>query len=450
MIEGHIGPAHYRQGVQTYLKRHQYACTQSRDLWQAFEDVSEQPISAMMQSWISQPGYPVVHVSRAHNSLQLRQERFTYLPSANQQTWLLPISLTLWDAQGRSQHQTHLLAESATAINLPANAAAYKLNSSQNGFYRVAYEDQHNLETLGGMLADQKMAVADRWGLQNDLYALVRQTSRPFGAYLDFLKYYANECDYLPLTSIADHLLQTLLIAPQSWRAPIAAIGRQLSERVLARCGYTPATAEAQTISLLRDQLLWQAVLWGSTDVSAFGAEQFQQMTAGAKVHADIAKSVLQIGACCGSAQALGWLCDRLRQSTSEYERMNILIALGAFQQWAVQEEALAYALVKVPPRNRFIPIVAAAANPAHQEHLWDWYRQHLPQLEALHPVLFERTITAVWPYAGLGRQEELENFAQEYSKAKPDLTDAIKLALENLTINSRLRTHLAAEDCKL
>ncbi|MBI5062131.1 MAG: M1 family peptidase, partial [Desulfatitalea sp.] len=52
MIQGYIGAEAYQQGVRGYLKQHQYACAESRHLWEAFEQASAQPITAMMQSWI--------------------------------------------------------------------------------------------------------------------------------------------------------------------------------------------------------------------------------------------------------------------------------------------------------------------------------------------------------------------------------------------------------------
>jgi aminopeptidase N len=446
MIEGHIGAEHYRQGVRTYLNQHQYACAQSRDLWEAFEQASDQPITAMMQSWINQPGHPVLHVRRDADSLHLRQQRFTYLKNKYQQIWLVPITLTVWDAQGRPRNQALLLDTTEATIPIAKDTAAYKLNTGQTGFYRVAYQDRDNLAALGAMIADQKIPAVDRWGLQNDMYALVRQTSLPLSDYLDFLEHYTNERDYLPLTSIAEHLQQAMLAAPLNRRATIAATGRKLAEAVLDQIGYAPARQETQTTSLLRDQLLWLAVLWGSDMAKAFGEEQFNRMMRGEKLHPDIARSALQSGAFCDGEKAFVRLCDCLAQSTSEHERMNILIALSAFQQWDLMEKALAYTLEKVPPRNRFIPIVAAAANPANQDHLWEWFQKNLTRLEELHPLLFERTITGVWPFSGLSFLDDVKRFGLAYIKDRPALTDAVKLALENLEINGRMREHMASD----
>jgi hypothetical protein len=171
---------------------------------------------------------------------------------------------------------------------------------------------------------------------------------------------------------------------------------------------------------------------------------------AGKKVHADIARSVMQVGARYKGATALAWLKQRFSQAPSEHERMNILVALAAFDQWELIDQALAFALADVPPRNQFVTIVSAAGNHAAAPWLWQWYRQHLEQLEAFHPLLYERVITGIMPLAGLDQQTQVEAFFSTYLERQPQLKDAVELALENLAINARMRGAMALEERKM
>jgi tricorn protease interacting factor F2/3 len=444
MIQGYIGAEAYQKGVRGYLDQHQYACAESRHLWEAFEQASAQPITAMMQSWIGQPGHPLIEVSRQKNTLALRQKRFTYIDSASDQQWIVPLTLTFWNADGQ-QHTQALMMQTPTArVELPPHTVAYKLNNDQTGFYRVQYNDGKNLAVLGGRVADGSLSPEDRWGLQNDLYALVRHGRLPLSEYLAFLaKYYAEEKAFLPLASIAGHLFQAMLVAPEAGRGPIAALGRDLAGRVLERIGHQPVEGEPHTLAILRDQLLWQGAVWGLDSALNFGADQFQRLTAGQTIHPDIARAVAQIGAWTQGAEALAWLRQRYEASPSEHERLNILSALGAFQTWERTAEALAFALAGVPPRNRFMPIVAAAANPVAQPHLWDWYTNSLAALENFHPLLYERVITAIVPSGGLDREAVVQRFFDGYVQSHPNLADAVRLALEHLAINRRMRAAL-------
>lgn len=443
MIEGYIGTETYQQGVRSYLDQHQYACAESRHLWQAFEKVSAQPITAMMQNWIGQPGHPLVRVSRNGDELTLQQERFTYFAGQYDQVWHIPLTVRVWTDDDVGREFALIMDTPQASVALPSGANAYKVNCNQTGFYRVSYEDEDNLTAMGELIETAAMGFEDRWGVQNDLYALVRGGRTELASYLSFLSHYSRESAFLPLTSMAGNLFQAMLIASEKNRPDIRSVGKEMAARTLEACGYLPQEEEPHTTSILRDQLLWQGAVWGLKEALDFGEEQFDQLLEGRRVHPDIARAVMQIGAWVKGEPALNWLLRRFDQSPSEHERMNILAAFGAFRDWNPTLKALTFALSKVPPRNRFMPIVALSANPALQQHLWEWYTDHRESLEDFHPLLYERVITSILPYGGLDRENEVRGFAESYLQAHPNLTDAFHLALENLAINQRMRNRL-------
>lgn len=442
MIEGYIGSDRYQQGVQTYLASHTYGCAESHHLWEAFEDASSVPITAMVQNWVGQPGYPLMTAKRNAEKLSLEQRRFTYLPLDSDQSWIIPIVLTTWTSSGDSTEQFIILEDADMTIDLPSDAVAYKLNGGQTGFYRVQYADAENLAALGDLVLKGSMSHTDRWGLQNDLYALVRAGRLSLDTYLDFLKYYDQEEGYLPLVSIAANLQHAYRVIPGQGHSKIGEIGRSLADRVLSKIGMSPKEEEPHTRAALRNQLLWKAAAWGSTSASAFAVDAFEQMMAGKSIHADIARSVMQVGALKKGAAALEWFKLRFSESASEHERMNILAGMVAFDQWDLVEAALDFTLEHVPPRNQFMPIAAAGGNNTVAEHLWEWYQKHLKTLEAFHPLLYERVITGIVPLGGLGHESGVDTFFDAYLKEQPQLKDAVELALEYLKINSQLRSH--------
>jgi hypothetical protein len=52
----------------------------------------------------------------------------------------------------------------------------------------------------------------------------------------------------------------------------------------------------------------------------------------------------------------------------------------------------------------------------------------------------YERVIAAIVPVGGLGHEEEINSFFQGYMAKKEKAKDVIKLSLERLEINSRMR----------
>ena len=102
-IEGYVGSEGFREGLRKYLGKHAYGCATSNDLWDSFEKASAKPVSRMIRSWVGQPGYPLLQVSREGDELRLRQERFSFLPMETAQEWMIPVAVKLFLRGGGSR-----------------------------------------------------------------------------------------------------------------------------------------------------------------------------------------------------------------------------------------------------------------------------------------------------------------------------------------------------------
>jgi tricorn protease interacting factor F2/3 len=439
-IKGYIGEDNFQKGLQHYLKTYEYATAASQDLWDSFEKASEQPIGKMMKSWIEQAGFPLISVKRQGNKLELNQKRFTFLPNDSDQIWQVPITLSFFSESGESEQMTFLMDSARAEIEIPEHTDVYKINDQQTGFYIVDYQDQINLKALGQRVRDQLLPVEDRWGLQNDYFALCKSGKSSLADYLKFLSFYENEQAFLPLISISNNLQYADLVTAAATKEKISSLVRPWFEMILNNIGFEPARDEKHTTAILREQLLWHAALIGSEIAIEFAGDQFAGWMQGKTVHPDIMKSVMQIGAYAGNEQTFEWLDQRFQASKIEHERMNILMALGCFKEKAQIKKSQQYTLDEVPARNQFIPVVAMASNPYAIPLLWDWYVTNLEQIEQFHPMLYERVIAAIIPMAGLDREQEVKGFFEDYMQKTDKATDVIRLSLERLEINLRMR----------
>ncbi len=439
-VEGYIGAESFQKGLQDYLKTYEYDNAASHNLWEAFEQASEQPIGDMMKSWIEQPGFPMISVKKQGNKLHLAQQRFSYLPADSDQQWQVPVTIQFFSGLSKTERITFLMNSATHEIGIPSQADAYKVNDQQTGFYIVCYQDKDNLAALGQGVADQTLPPEDRWGLQNDLFSLCKRGDIPFSEYLGFLAHYRDERTFLPLISISNHLQHASLVLGADEQQKIASLVRPWFENVLNDIGFEPASDEKHTSSILREQLLWHAALSGSEGAFEFAAQQFGGWMKGKAVHPDIMKSVLQIAAFTGDQQTFASLDERFVQSQVEHERMNILVALGCFKEKEPLENALQYILDNVPARNKFVPVVAMAANPYAIPLLWDWYASHLKKIEQFHPMLYERVVASIIPTAGMEDPPAVKAFFEDYMQKSDKATDVIRLSLERLEINLRMR----------
>lgn len=88
MCQEYIGHEAFQKGLASYFKEFAYQNTDEDDLWQHLSRASGKDISRLMNTWISQSGYPVVSVTPEG----LSQQQFFIGPhSESNQLWPIPL-----------------------------------------------------------------------------------------------------------------------------------------------------------------------------------------------------------------------------------------------------------------------------------------------------------------------------------------------------------------------
>jgi len=192
MLAAYLGDEQFQDGIGQYIKRHAFDSVTSQQFWSALSQATGEQAQRFADSWIRQSGYPLVQVERAGDQLHLTQRRFTLSPAPSGGVWTIPLDIISYLDGGKTRRSQFLLDGPEATISLPAQTIACKLNYGQTGFYRVAY-DASSLAVLGRLIQAGKLTAIDRYGLQNDLFALVRSGARPLSAYLDFVSAYLSQ-----------------------------------------------------------------------------------------------------------------------------------------------------------------------------------------------------------------------------------------------------------------
>lgn len=445
-MKEYIGEELFKKGLKYYLKTHAFGNTESIDFWRAFEETSDFPVVDLMKTWIEQPGHPVISIEKVNNNLNITQKRFMYssdTPQAEKtgsQIWHIPVIIRSFYEDGKTEDTKLLLKDKTASLPLKDSVICYKINSGQTGFYRVHYKDDKNLTSLKHCISRKTLSSRDRWGCENDMYALVKSCDISFKDYLEFLSAYENEKDYLPLLSISGHLSHSFIVLMKNWRPSIEQTGMRLYESVLDQIGYNPEKDEPFTTTLLRAQILYKALIFGSIKTKTFCLEQFDDFLQNKNIHPDIMASIMCTGAFLKPEKAWDLLTARLETTESEHDRINVLTGLSCFTEKEYILRALDYFLHKVPSRNKYIGITLMAWNPYASEYLWEWFVSHVDNLEQLHPVHYERIIASFLPMCGLQKEEGVRDFFKDYMLRKDAAQSVISLSLEWLTILIRMR----------
>ncbi len=439
-LEGWVGPESFRRGLRRYLESHAYGHAVSGDLWEALESASKLPVTALLRNWVGQPGFPLVTVRREGGRLHLSQRRFTCLPGSSAQTWMIPLRMRVFAADGSSRAIEFVFDTPERTLELEEGAVACKLNDGQRGYYRVFYEDPELWAALVRLARERRLPPADRWGLLEDHFARVLAGEASLEEHLTLLSAFEEEDDPLPLGAVAAELSQAWLWSGERTAQRVAACFARRFGAVLAAIGFEPQEAEPRGRTRLRERILYDAARLGSREAADFATERFRRMRRGASLHPDLLRPVLQVAAWRGGASELSWMFGRLRVSRSEHERMAILAALGGFGASELVQRLLDRLLTAVPERNLFLPVAALAARRDTGALLWDWYTGRSGRIERLHPMIHERVLAAVIPAAGRARPEEVRAFGAAFLRRQPRLADVVRLSLERLEIGLRLR----------
>ena len=171
MVRRLIGEEAFRAGLKSYFEKFAYQNTVGNDLWRELETASGQPIINLMNTWISQPGLPIIQVEQDNSAEQptaaLRQERFfigDHQPS--DACWPIPLfaNQPLDDAMLTEREKTF-------TIEKPL-----QLNCGLNGHFVTKYDTTtreqllaniHELPTLDKICLLQDATLLAQAGFEN-------------------------------------------------------------------------------------------------------------------------------------------------------------------------------------------------------------------------------------------------------------------------------------------
>ncbi|VIO88592.1 Peptidase family M1 containing protein [Brugia malayi] len=208
MLCNYLGEETFQKALRIYLKRFQYNNAVTADLWKALSEASGQDIETLMSTWTKQMGYPLVSVSQKidgrNRILRMNQKRFLADGTTDEKNslWQIPITISV-SSEPESIKERVLLKgfQQDVTVNDVDPKDWIKLNVGTTGFYRVLYSHDM-LHALLPDFATKKIPVLDRFGIANDMFALVKSGRESAKQFLSLLKSSSNEDDYTVWSSL--------------------------------------------------------------------------------------------------------------------------------------------------------------------------------------------------------------------------------------------------------
>ena len=167
MVRKLIGEEAFRAGLKSYFEKFAYKNTVGNDLWQELELASGQPIVNLMNTWIFQPGLPVVSVSNSHDTAILSQERFfigEHQPS--DALWPIPLFANQpLDVKILNQKETTVSIEKPLQLN--CGLSAHFVTKYDESSREYLLKNITELPTLDKICILQDVTILARAGFEN-------------------------------------------------------------------------------------------------------------------------------------------------------------------------------------------------------------------------------------------------------------------------------------------
>jgi len=188
MLEQFLGEEVFRDGVSLYLSKHSYGNTETDDLWNSLEEVSNIPVKEVMDSWIFQAGHPMITYSYKNDKLSVSQKTFRYLNTSDKTIWGVPLFIK-YSSNNDNKEKKVLLSTENQIIDIGSDLDSIFINSNAFGFYRTNTTDLELLYDIDDMSSEEKYSILD------DHWALLLSGNKKLEDFLEFSEQFSNEDD---------------------------------------------------------------------------------------------------------------------------------------------------------------------------------------------------------------------------------------------------------------
>ncbi len=392
MLEQHIGPAVFRDGVRTYLKAHAYANTVTSDLWDALEEASGSPVRNVMDTFILQGGHPLVSL----DGTTLSQTPFAYDPvppgidSAIGDAWLVPVAVrALPDGNKPGAPVRGVVLDTSPIDVAEAEQGLAVLNAGGWGVFRVGYEPGHRLA-----LADHlgELTPLERANLVADTWATALSGHTTLEEFLLLAAKLGLEPDPAAWGPVAGALILSNRIVREADRPALEAAASALFGPQFAHLGFEKVPGEGERTPTLRSMAINVLGTVGADRlvreeaVARFDASPIPG-GGGPPIPADVELSTLAVVAQLLRPGDYDTLLARYRTADTPQVEQRSLGALCAFPDADLAERTFDLAMTEVRSQNGFIVIGALLANPVagpviwrRMEAAWDQMLERFPK----------------------------------------------------------------------
>jgi puromycin-sensitive aminopeptidase len=382
MLEQYLGEQRFRQGVSHYLRTHAYRNTDTSDLWDAIEHTSGEPVRRIMDSWIWQPGYPLVSARVEGGELVLDQRRFTFDETIDGDSlWAIPISY-------RQGDETAQVLLDQDELRVPIGDGPVIVNAGGHGFYRVSYSDELRNRLTAEVVGS--MSTLERYNLVDDAWNAVTAGAMEAMEFVELAERFVDEREYGVWQSIAIGLRGV-----RRWIGDDDAALAGYQRRVRALVGPAladlgePVAGEPDLTAKVRGLLLGVMAIQGGDEAARHRARDYYAAWEAdhGSVDAELAAAATGIVAATGDDDDYERMLARYRTGATPQVQLRHLYMLAEFDDAELMRRTCELAMSgEVKTQNAPFLLRACIGNRRHGHAAWEFVRRHWTEINERFP----------------------------------------------------------------
>ena len=439
MVENYEGEETFRQGVHNYLKAHIYGNATAEDFWNTQTEVSHRPIDKIMESFVVQPGEPILNFENpGGSSVSASQQRFFLSPSAKAekpQTWYVPVCFK----SNGSENACDVFSSAQQSLKIP-DASFFFANAQGKGYYRSSYPAEVYAKIVANV--ETGLTPEERILLLGDEWAQVRANKAPVGDYLNLAAAVRNGTSGTVISTALNIVvaIDSRIAATPEEKEALAAWVRKNFKPALDRLGPPSASDTPETKEL-------RATLFGSLGTIGKDPEVIAQakemaakyLTDQSSVDSTLAQSAMEIAAMNGDAAFFDQLQKVAETSTNPELQEGALQLLAVFKDPALAKRSLDYAVSgKVRNQDSVIELLIALRGANTRDLAWQYIQQNWSKVQAqVTTSMGAALVSGTGGFCSAEKRDEVMNFFETHkvpaseralARARDQINDCIEL----------------------
>ena len=384
MVRALIGDDALRRGLKAYFENHQYGNARGADLWAALGQAAGIDLTTMMNTWLEQPGYPVLTVEVVDGQLQVEQQQFFIGDGVDEgRQWQIPLNSNYTDVPELMVTDKLLLGDYKEMRQTAGTP--FRLNVGNTAHFIVNYAPDLLQDILANI--DNLEAITQLQLLQ-DLRLLAEGRQISYAVVVPLLRNFANSKSGVVNTALYQVVnnLKKFVTVGTSAESQLKDLVDKLSADQFTRLGWQGSAHETVADQVSRPVIV-DAALYAQNEAATRSAHELVVTNRDALVAlpADVRADVLTNEVKHYGSRALftQLLSDYQTTSDGGYQR-DIVTALTATQDIDLIKELISDFENSnvIKPQDLRGWYKGVLSNDKGQQLAWDWLRDEWSWLE--------------------------------------------------------------------